>query len=50
MTSSVRAFRDAQWHVHAGGATWSIEIGTTGALLRVAEDALRADSEATTAA
>lgn len=50
MTSSVRAFGGARWHVHAGGATWAAEIGTTGALLRVAEDALRADGEATTAA
>ncbi|HLZ49095.1 MAG TPA: hypothetical protein VKR80_10660 [Candidatus Limnocylindria bacterium] len=50
MTSSVRAFYGARWHVHAGGATWSLEVGTTGALLRLAEDALRADGEATTAA
>jgi hypothetical protein len=50
MTSSVRAFGGARWHVHAGGATWTSEIGTTGALLRAAEDALRADSEAMTAA
>ncbi|HEV2249418.1 MAG TPA: hypothetical protein VGT60_02800 [Candidatus Limnocylindria bacterium] len=50
MTSSVRAFGGARWHVHAGGATWTVEIGTTGALLRLAEDALRADGEATTAA
>ena len=50
MTTSVRAFGGARWHVHAGGATWSIEIGTTGALLRAAEDALRMDSEAVTAA
>jgi hypothetical protein len=50
MTSSVRAFHGARWHVHAGGATWSIEIGTTGALLRAAEDALRNDSEAMSAA
>lgn len=50
MTSSVRAFGGARWHVHAGGATWTIEIGTTGALLRVAEDALRADGDASTAA
>src|SRR5256885_344619 len=50
MTSSVRAFGGARWHVHAGGATWSIELGTTGALLRAAEDALRADGEAATAA
>ena len=50
MTSSVRAFQGARWHVHAGGATWATEIGTTGALLRAAEDALRTDGEATTAA
>ena len=50
MTSSVRAFGGARWHVHAGGATWTNEIGTTGALLRAAEDALRDDGEATTAA
>jgi hypothetical protein len=50
MTSSVRAFRGTQWHVHAGGATWAIQIGTTGALLRAAEDSLRADGEASTAA
>jgi len=50
MTSSVRAFGGARWHVHAGGATWRNEIGTTGALLRAAEDALRDDGEATTAA
>jgi hypothetical protein len=50
MTSTVRAFHGARWHVHAGGATWAIEIGTTGALLRAAEDALRTDGEAMTAA
>ena len=50
MTSSVRAFGGARWHVHAGGATWSSEIGTTGALLRVAEDALRTDAEVVPAA
>ena len=49
MTSSVRAFHGTRWHVHAGGATWAIEIGTTGALLRAAEDSLRADGEATAA-
>jgi hypothetical protein len=43
MTSSVRAFRGTRWHVHAGGATWTLELGTTGALLRAAEDALGAD-------
>ncbi|HEX9495080.1 MAG TPA: hypothetical protein VGA38_04925 [Candidatus Limnocylindria bacterium] len=50
MSSSVRAFHGATWHVHAGAATWTSEIGTTGALLRAAEDALGADGETTTAA
>jgi hypothetical protein len=50
MSSSVRAFHGALWHVHAGGATWATGVGTTGALLRAAEDSLRADGEASTAA
>ena len=50
MTSSVRAFGGARWHVHAGGAAWTPELGTTGALLRAAEDALRSDGDASTAA
>lgn len=50
MTTTVRAFHGTRWHVHAGGAGWTAEIGTTGALLRAAEDSLRADGEATTAA
>jgi hypothetical protein len=50
MTSSVRAFGGARWQVHAGGATWTREIATTGALLRAAEDALRTDAEAVPAA
>ena len=50
MTSNVRAFHGARWRIHAGGATWSTEIGTTGALLRAAEEALRADSEVLPAA
>ena len=50
MTSNVRAFHGARWRIHAGGATWSTEIGTTGALLRAAEEALRADGEAVPAA
>jgi GGDEF domain-containing protein len=50
MTASVRAFHDARWHVHAGGAAWTVEIGTTGALLRAAEDSLRSDGEAQPAA
>ncbi len=50
MTWTVRAFGGARWHVHAGGVAWTAEIGTTGALLRAAEDALRMDGEAVTAA
>lgn len=50
MTSSVRAFHGARWHVHAGAAAWTPEIGTTGALLRACEDALGADGEAVPAA
>lgn len=50
MASTVRAFQGAQWQVRAGAATWTSEIGTTAALLRLAEDALGADGEATTAA
>ena len=50
MTSNVRAFHGARWRIHAGGATWSTELGTTGALLRAAEEALRADSEVLPAA
>jgi GGDEF domain-containing protein len=50
MTASVRAFGGARSHVHAGAATWTPERGTTGALLRAAEDSLRSDSEVISAA
>lgn len=50
MSASVRAFRGAGWRVGAGAATWSPDLATTGALLRAAEDALRADAQASTAA
>ncbi len=43
MTTSVRAFGGARWQAHAGTASWSSAIVTSGALLRLAEDALRAD-------
>jgi hypothetical protein len=45
MTATVRAFRGARWHVRAGGATWSPEIATSAALLRLAQDALEHDEE-----
>lgn len=50
MSASVRAFHGARWRVAAGAATWSADLGTTGALLRAAEDALRSDGEASSAA
>ncbi len=43
MTTSVRAFGGARWQARAGAASWSSAIVTSGALLRLAEDALRAD-------
>lgn len=43
MTATVRAFRGARWRVRAGGATWSREIATSAALLRIAQDALTDD-------
>ncbi|TMC71918.1 MAG: hypothetical protein E6J13_06040 [Chloroflexi bacterium] len=43
MTSSVRAFGAARWHVRAGGARWTDEVGTTTVLLRTAESALAKD-------
>ena len=44
MSSSVRAFHGARWQISAGSALWSTELGTTGAVLRAAEDALGADA------
>ena len=43
MTSSVRAFGTARWHVRAGAATWSDDCPTTTVLLRHAEEALAVD-------
>ncbi len=43
MTTSVRAFGGTRWQARAGAATWSSAIATSGALLRLAEEALRAD-------
>ena len=45
MTATVRTFRGARWQVRAGGATWSAEIATSAALLRLAQDALASDEE-----
>ncbi len=50
MTSTVRAFGSARWHVRAGAATWSEEIGTTTLLLRRAEQALSIDGDRSDAA
>lgn len=49
MTTSVRAFGGTRWDVSVGGATWSPEIVTSAALLRLAEDALAGDSAVTAA-
>jgi len=43
MTSTVRAFGNARWHVRAGAATWSDDCATTTLLLRHAEEALAMD-------
>jgi hypothetical protein len=45
MTSTVRAFGSARWHVRAGTATWSEDLGTTTVLLRRAEEALSSDGD-----
>ena len=43
MTTSVRAFAGAHWHVRVGDATWSAKLVTSGAVLRIAQDALARD-------
>lgn len=43
MTTSVRAFVGARWHVRVGDATWTADLVTTGAVLRIAQDALARD-------
>ena len=50
MSSNVRAFRGARWRISAGAALWSVDLSTTGGLLRAAEDALSTDAEVRTAA
>jgi len=43
MTSSVRAFAGARWLVRVGDATWTADLVTTGAVLRMAQSALASD-------
>jgi len=42
----VRAFAGARWYVRVGHATWTADLLTTGAVLRIAQDALARDSAA----
>jgi hypothetical protein len=44
MTTSVRTFTGSRWQVRVGDATWSADLVTTGAVLRLAQDALARDS------
>lgn len=46
MTVSVRAFTGARWQVRVGHATWSPDLVTSGALLRIAQEALARDDAA----
>lgn len=50
MSANVRAFHGARWRISAGAAQWSAALGTTGALLRAAEEALASDGQAAPAA
>lgn len=43
MTGTVRAFTGARWNVRVGEANWTPHIAASGALLRMAQDALAAD-------
>ena len=43
MSATVRAFHGTRWNVRVGDATWSTEIAASGALLRIAQDALGRD-------
>lgn len=43
MTSGVRAFTGARWNVRVGQATWSSDLVTSGAVLRIAQDELARD-------
>ncbi len=46
MTTSVRSFASARWQVRVGEATWSPSLVTSGAVLRIAQDALARDDVA----
>jgi hypothetical protein len=46
MTVSVRAFTGARWRVRVGHATWSAGLVTSGAVLRIAQEALALDDAA----
>jgi hypothetical protein len=50
MSASVRAFTGSRWNVRSAHATWSPEIATSGALLRIAQDALERDAPISRAA
>jgi len=43
MSASVRAFAGARWQVRVGDATWTADLVTTGAVLRIAQEALARD-------
>ncbi|HEV8671689.1 MAG TPA: hypothetical protein VGS01_13255 [Candidatus Limnocylindria bacterium] len=43
MSASVRAFAGARWQVRVGHATWTANLVTSGAVLRIAQDALARD-------
>ena len=45
MSAGVRAFRTARWSVRAGGVTWTPDVATSGALLRMAQDAVAGDDQ-----
>jgi hypothetical protein len=50
MTMSVRAFTGARWHVRVGHAMWTSDLVTTGAVLRIAQEALARDAQQRSAA
>ena len=50
MTMSVRAFAGTRWHVRVGHAMWTSDLVTSGAVLRIAQDALARDAEQRSAA
>jgi hypothetical protein len=50
MTVSVRAFAGARWRVRIGQATWSADLVTTGAVLRIAQAGLAGDDARRSAA